>query len=185
VISIDDFCSENEACGEGWRWADNNCKTMAEVWDTCERSDWIVWVASRSFDLHNKKVFACWCVRQVWDLLSEDRKKAAECAELCLTSPSMMNLADVESARVSALMSDSGDEYSWFVIYCSRYCLDTVLHRNPGDLNGLWEVACNCASSLGGYSDRGKIDLAAEIWNRMATYLRGLGNPFVAKESIK
>ena len=32
------------ACQEGYDWAVSTCKTMATVWEKCQRGDWMVWL---------------------------------------------------------------------------------------------------------------------------------------------
>ena len=77
-MNIKEFCKAHLACPEGYIWAMENCKTMRDVWDTA-RPDWIVWVATRKGVLTDKelRLFACWCVRQVWDLLTDERSRTA------------------------------------------------------------------------------------------------------------
>ena len=39
------------ACSDGYDWATTNCKTMAEVWDKCERGGWLVWLLRKKNDI--------------------------------------------------------------------------------------------------------------------------------------
>jgi hypothetical protein len=75
---IQEFCDKHNACQEGKDWALENCQTMDEVWRTA-KPDWLIWVATRKGVLADKelRLFACWCVRQIWDLPTDERSKNA------------------------------------------------------------------------------------------------------------
>lgn len=75
---IQEFCDKHNACQEGKDWALENCQTMDEVWQTA-KPEWLIWVAIRKGVLSDKelRLFACWCVRQIWDLLTDERSKNA------------------------------------------------------------------------------------------------------------
>ena len=82
-MTIAEFFREFIACDSGQKWALRNCKSMAEVWDTI-KPEWLVWIATRRgvLDSHSNRLFACYCVRQVWNLLSDARsRQAIEVAE--------------------------------------------------------------------------------------------------------
>jgi len=73
-----DFCHTHYACADGRDWALNSCDSMHEVWLKA-RPDWVVWVATRQGVLPERdlRLFACWCARQVWHLLTDERSKNA------------------------------------------------------------------------------------------------------------
>jgi hypothetical protein len=82
-----EFCDMHDACKEGRDFA-LQYKTMADVWDSCPRVDWMRWIQDRAGPKpSNKKLrlFACWCVREtpladgrkVWDLLTDERSRNA------------------------------------------------------------------------------------------------------------
>ena len=82
--SVKEFLESNNACKEGLIWAVANCKTMQDVWDTA-RPEWLLWLATQKGVLteSEQRKFACWCVRNVWYLLKDERsKKAVEVSEL-------------------------------------------------------------------------------------------------------
>ena len=56
---------KNEACEEGYKWASQNCSTLAEVVTTA-RSGWALWVLLRPGVLTDRELwlFACWCAEQ-------------------------------------------------------------------------------------------------------------------------
>jgi hypothetical protein len=83
MISIEDFCELHNACAEGRAWALANCQTMDDVWQTAP-PEYLIWVATRPGVLSDRdlRLFACWCVRQIWHLLDDERSRnAVEVAE--------------------------------------------------------------------------------------------------------
>ena len=78
------WLKENRACKKGINWCKENCGTMEDVWDRLERIDWLVWVACIKGVLTDKelRLFACFCARQNWHLLIDERSRnAVEVAE--------------------------------------------------------------------------------------------------------
>ena len=77
-MTIEEFCDLHEACDEGREWALANCQTMQDVWDKAS-TDWLIWVATREGVVSGSELrkFACFCVRQVWHLLSDEHSKNA------------------------------------------------------------------------------------------------------------
>jgi hypothetical protein len=51
---------------------------MAEAWDTA-KPDWLIWIATRDGVLDDcaLRKFACWSVRQIWHLLTDERSRSA------------------------------------------------------------------------------------------------------------
>jgi hypothetical protein len=78
--TISEFCAQHCACTEGREWAlAQGVSTMAELWELEMRPEWRVWIATRPGVLSDRelRLWACWCVRQVWHLLEDDRSKRA------------------------------------------------------------------------------------------------------------
>jgi hypothetical protein len=77
-MNMKNWLREHHACSEGYKWAVSNCKTMQQVWDTA-RPEWLVWVATRRgvLDYTTLRRFNCWCARQVWHLLTDERSRCA------------------------------------------------------------------------------------------------------------
>jgi hypothetical protein len=85
-MTITEFCDRHQACDDGREWAiGTGCTTMAELWQREDmRPEWLEWIATRTGVLTDRelRLYACWCVRQVWHLLTDDRsKRAVEVAE--------------------------------------------------------------------------------------------------------
>ena len=77
-LTVKEFCRLHGACSEGAKWAIENCKTMAAVWNSA-KPDWLIWVATRHGVLTDRelRLFACWSARQVWHLLTDERSRTA------------------------------------------------------------------------------------------------------------
>jgi hypothetical protein len=82
-----EFCDVTNACKEGRNFA-LKYATMAEVWDNCLRSDWLMWIANKielQIDDRTVRLFAVWCARntpladgrKIGDLLTDHRSLAA------------------------------------------------------------------------------------------------------------
>ena len=76
--SIEAFCDRYDACGDGKKWALENCSTMDDVWERAN-PEWLIWVATRDGVLEDKtlRLFACFCARQIWPLLEDERSRNA------------------------------------------------------------------------------------------------------------
>jgi len=75
---VSEFLKKHDTCEDGLEWAVENCKTLEDVWDTA-KPEWFIWLATREgvlpeMDLHR---FACRSVRQIWDLLTDERSRYA------------------------------------------------------------------------------------------------------------
>ena len=73
--------SQLEACKDAREWAKG--KSFEEVWTTCHRGDWMLWLFNRMEDktgwgdLRNKTLAKVRCVRLVEHLLTDERSKNA------------------------------------------------------------------------------------------------------------
>jgi hypothetical protein len=80
-MNIDTFCDRYSACPAGREWAlATGCKTMEELWKRKDIDpEWRIWIATRPGALSDRdaRLFACWCVRRVWRLLTDERSKNA------------------------------------------------------------------------------------------------------------
>jgi hypothetical protein len=85
-MTIKQFCEKHGACQEGYDWAiQTGCKTMSELWQRDDiKPKWRMWIATCPGVMFDKdlRLFACWCVRQAWHLLTDERSRnAVEVAE--------------------------------------------------------------------------------------------------------
>ena len=98
-----------DACKDAVEWA-KNYKTFQEVWDNCERADWMLWIAGTMADKNgNRKqvvLAACKCARRSLKYVDQGEKRpleAIQTAERWATGKA--SLEDVRSASASASAS--------------------------------------------------------------------------------
>jgi hypothetical protein len=107
-MTINEFCDRHGACYGGYKWAiDTGCATMADLWRRSDmRHDWRIWIATRPgvLDQKTQRLFACWCVRQVWHLVEDERSRhAVEVAErYAVGTATGYELADARDAASAA-----------------------------------------------------------------------------------
>jgi hypothetical protein len=105
-----DFLSIHHACEDGKTFA-MKYATMAEVWDNCPHTDWLLWILRKlgPVDKVTAVRFACWCAREtpigdgrtVWDLLTDRRSRdAVEVTEGWCNG--INDIDDVRKARPAA-----------------------------------------------------------------------------------
>ena len=84
-MTVDDFHEwlKNEgACRKSCPWARG--KSLQEAWEKCPRPEWMLWWLKKLGydDARELRLFACWCVRQVWDAVTDPQcRVAVEVAE--------------------------------------------------------------------------------------------------------
>jgi len=74
------WCEDKRACSSAIEWIkDNKINSLEEAWGKCKRSDWMLWSLAEIDHKNDSqlRLFACWCVRQVWHLLDDERSKNA------------------------------------------------------------------------------------------------------------
>jgi hypothetical protein len=104
-MTVSTWLRKHDACSEGYAWAVSTCSTMQDVWDTAQ-PEWLIWVATRPgvLDDITLRRFACWCARQVWHLLTDERSRhAVETAErFCDGKATLEELAAAKAAAIAA-----------------------------------------------------------------------------------
>jgi hypothetical protein len=113
TMTIAEFCTKHGACAEGREWAiATGLTTMSELWKRADITpEWRVWIATRDDVLTDRTLllFACWCVRQVWHLLTDDRSRSAiEVAERFADGKATAEELDAAFAAAWAAASDAG-----------------------------------------------------------------------------
>lgn len=85
-MSVMEFCIRHGACSAGQAWALSTGEPdMDSLWQRDDiKSEWRIWIASQPDVLSDRerRLFVCWCCRQVWHLLTDERsRQAVEVAE--------------------------------------------------------------------------------------------------------
>jgi len=99
MLTIKQFCEKHAPCGEGRKWALENCDTMQDVWDTA-KPEWLIWIATREGVLTEKGLwlFIYWCARQMWHLLDDNQKNLAVVAEKYANDEATKKELDIAAA---------------------------------------------------------------------------------------
>jgi len=83
MMTINEFCELHAVSPMCRKWALANCSSMQECWEKLP-AEWLLWVATRDGVLTDKelRLFAVFCARQFWHLLTDERSRnAVEVAE--------------------------------------------------------------------------------------------------------
>ena len=110
------WLKERCACDPGYEWAERHAESLDHLWATAPQGAWVVWLATRPGVLDDRTLrrFGCWCVRQVWGLLIDERsRRAVEVAErhidglatdeeLCVAYAAAADAADAADAAYAA-----------------------------------------------------------------------------------
>lgn len=100
-MNLTDWLQSSGACAEGLQWARG--LSPQEAWEQCNRPDWMLWALEELgyADQRVPREFACWCVRQVWELLTDPRSRTAvEVAERYARGEA--TAAELSAARAAA-----------------------------------------------------------------------------------
>ena len=105
TMTIERFCDKHDACQEGRKWAlSRGATTMVELWKRDDlKHEWREWIYTREgvFSKTDAIRFACWSVRKIWHLLTDERsRKAIEVVEAFLEGKA--TLEEVEAAARDA-----------------------------------------------------------------------------------
>ena len=77
TMTIERFCDKHLACADGRRWALScGSTTMDELWKREDlKHEWREWIYTREGVLSRTDAirFACWSVRKIWHLLTDER----------------------------------------------------------------------------------------------------------------
>jgi hypothetical protein len=109
-MPVVNWLKKHHAHFDDYMWGLNNCKSMQEVWDNA-KPELLIWVATRPGVLDDIALrrFACWCVRQVWNLLTDGRSRiAVETAErFCDGKATLVELNEVKGWAIDVKFLDN------------------------------------------------------------------------------
>ena len=98
---------------------------MQDVWGRLDRIDWLVWVATRKGVLTDKelRLFACFCARQNWHLLTDDRSRnSVEVAERFANgNTTKEELKAAYAAAYAAADADAAYAAAYTAAYAAAY----------------------------------------------------------------
>jgi hypothetical protein len=111
MTSVEDFCKKHDACKDGYKWG-LKYETMERVFSEGDDCEHIIWAVTREGVLTDRelRLFACFCARQNWHLLTDDRSKhAIEVAERY--ADGLATDDDLAAARAEAM--DAANAAAW------------------------------------------------------------------------
>jgi hypothetical protein len=143
-MNMKTWLRKHDACPEGYAWAVSTCSTMQDVWDTAQ-PEWLIWVATRPgvLDDITLRRFACWCARQVWHLLTDERSRhAVETAELfCDGKATLEELAAASDEAWAAATTAAAARIAPFP--ATRYA--TIAAANAATIDEVASATLNAA----------------------------------------
>ena len=78
-MTVMEFCIKHGACSGGQAWALSTGEPdMDSLWQRDDiRAEWRIWITRQPDVLSDRerRLFACWCCRQVWPLLTDERSR--------------------------------------------------------------------------------------------------------------
>jgi hypothetical protein len=179
-MTIKKFCDKFNACRDGRDWAlATGCATMAELWEREDlRPIWRLWIATREgvFSDRALKLFACWCARQVWHLLTDERSRhAVEVSEkFAVGDATAEEMAAARDAARDAAYAASDAAYAasdaaWDAAYAAYAASDAAWAASAA----AWDAARAAA-----YAARAAASAAGAAWAAQSAKLKSMGNPF-------
>ncbi|MEK7557209.1 MAG: hypothetical protein AAB538_04500 [Patescibacteria group bacterium] len=184
-INIRRYLKRRGACAEGVNFA-SKYDTLAEAWTNCICPDWMFWMLKK-IDYHDDRklrLFACWCVRRVWHLLTDERsKQAVEVAErYAARGASSEQMAAAGEAAVAAAWEAAGASAraaAWAAAWAAAG--ESADAAGASARAAAEEAACASARAAAGESaDAAAGDAAGDAaGEEQANQLRAMiGNPF-------
>lgn len=111
-----EFCDKYGACSSGRNYA-LTFETMAQVWDACERPDWLFWILEKHAPLEKEQSvrLAVAFAETVIHLVAEGENRpgaAIEAAKAWLANPTEENRAAARAAADAARAAASQADYA-------------------------------------------------------------------------
>ena len=105
MTEVKQFADKHGACRDGAKWA-NQYKTLAEVYDNCERGDWLLWMLRHAKKINKRQAvqIAIFCAERVLPICEKANpddnrpRKAIEAASAYLKNPCAKTKAAADAA---------------------------------------------------------------------------------------
>ena len=141
-MNIRDFCKKYRACADGYI-RNKNFENMQDFFENSEHYDDVIWATCQVLNEKDRIRFACWCVRQIWHLLKNERsKKVIEVAEAYCegkaTKEELMVAQDnaraaANTAANTAANAAAAYAAAYYAVYAAYAAADAA--RASGDIN--------------------------------------------------
>jgi len=162
-LTIEEFCDLHEACKDGREWALANCSTLQDCWEKLHANS-LIWVATRNGVLPDKqlRLFAVFCCRQIWHLLTDERsRKAVEVAEKHANGQATDEELDAAWTAADAVVLYTEEAAAWHAARAVR----------AATYNVAWAAACTAAAAAAGAAARDAADDAVGNAEYRAAYV--------------
>lgn len=124
------------ACEDAIEWVNSREGTAQEIWDRCERGDWMLWFAAKTCDPKIVGLSACACARTALKYVTAGEDRPRICIET--TEAYWNGKASVEEVRkardnaanaAAAAAADAADAYD--AACNSSAIVRTFIHEVP------------------------------------------------------
>ncbi len=149
IEKFKEFLDSKEACNEAKEWAKG--KTLEEIWETCHRGDWMLWLFRRATNYNYQQLTLAkgHCANTVRHLMKDERSvKAVDAAILFgegnLTESELSAAAADAYADAYAAYADAADACA----YAAAYAADAAAYAADA-----CAYAAACAAADAAYAD--------------------------------
>jgi hypothetical protein len=140
MITVKEFCDKYNACKPGARWG-MQFFTMHEAYEAFLHGegdfDYMVWTYCHAVSPIDATKFACWCVRQNWDLLIDEKsRKAIEVAEawtrgeIHFVNQDIVNIYAAAHTAADTTVTHNVNPYIITAAHAAAYAADTAYEAN-------------------------------------------------------
>ena len=97
------WLKKNDACGGSIKWVEeNNISTLEDAWNTCNRGDWLLWMADKlGIDKHKMTICGALCAHTVVEHMENPRSRNAVRVAF-LFGRGKATLEELKEARIAA-----------------------------------------------------------------------------------
>lgn len=181
---IAEFLREHEP-GDALKSFADDCRTLRELWQKCPRGDWMIWLLHQlgAREVAELRLFACWCARRYWHLMTDQRSRTAvDAAErFALAGCTWQELRSTreDAAEVFGMASRSGTACAGSSIAKLAWAATLDCPLEAASQASLYAAAVARSTAVGPMHEA-----LAEALSRQAVKLRELiPDPFVFMES--